>query len=69
VYPGCGYDNNWDLGLSEGEPGFDHVALRLGNTAELDEYDVEDEVVEDAYERVLKTLAEQADLNGGGHDE
>jgi catechol 2,3-dioxygenase len=39
VYPGCGYDNNWDLGLSEGEPGFDHVALRLGNTAELDEYE------------------------------
>ncbi|PSP65493.1 hypothetical protein BRC77_00570 [Halobacteriales archaeon QH_8_64_26] len=39
MYPGCGYDNNWDLGLSEGEPGFDHVALRLGNTAELDEYE------------------------------
>lgn len=43
--------------------------LRGRVASELDEYDVEDDVVEDAYERVLKTLAEQADLNGGGHDE
>ncbi|WP_254533085.1 VOC family protein [Natrinema gelatinilyticum] len=37
VYLGCGLDENYDLGLIEGETGVEHFALRVTET-ELEEY-------------------------------
>lgn len=38
IYLGCGLDGNYDLALREGDPGVEHVAVRVDTRAELEEY-------------------------------
>lgn len=39
VYLGCGLDENYDLGLVEGETGLEHFAVRVDDERQLDEYE------------------------------
>lgn len=39
VYLGCGLDENYDLALREGDPGVEHVAVRLNERSELRRYE------------------------------
>lgn len=36
AYLGCGFDENYDLAVCEGDPGLEHFAIRVGSDAELD---------------------------------
>ncbi|MFB6311804.1 MAG: VOC family protein [Salinirussus sp.] len=38
VYLGCGLDENFDLGLIEGEPGVEHIAFRSEASDAIDDY-------------------------------
>ena len=38
VYFGCGYDENYDLAVAEGDPGVEHTAVRVDDPAVLDTY-------------------------------
>lgn len=51
IYYGCGLDENYDLAVREGDPGVEHVAVRIEDETALDEYEtrVDDEGVN--YER------------------
>jgi catechol 2,3-dioxygenase len=39
VYLGCGFDENYDVGLVEGGTGVEHFALRMADAAELATYE------------------------------
>jgi len=39
VYLGCGFDENFDLALSEGAPGVEHVAVRAGDAERVALYE------------------------------
>lgn len=39
IYYGCGLDRNYDLAVSEGTQGVEHVAVRVDDAALLDEYE------------------------------
>lgn len=39
IYLGCGLDENYDLAIQQGEPGVDHVAVRVQDEDELGVYE------------------------------
>lgn len=39
IYLGCGLDGNYDLAIREGNPGVEHVAVRVHTGTELGEYE------------------------------
>lgn len=49
-YLGCGLDSNYDLAIEEGEPGVEHVAVRVSDVKKLDIY--EERLTDDGFETV-----------------